>query len=308
MRECKRILCPLDFSDASSHAIEQAIAIAGWCKARITALHVYSPALAPAFLQLPDGVGADDDLRRLHDETAACLRAATEAGIGVDVVIDVGPPAGCILDRAAALSADLIVMGTHGASGFQHLVLGSVTEKVLRKARCAVLTVPPKARATSTLPFTQLLCPVDFSDASLAALEMARSLARESAAALTVLHVIEWPWREPPAPFAAELPPAQAAALAEYRRYVEASATARLEGLIQEVAGDRSAPVPRLRHGKSYVEILRLAAEERADLIIMGVHGRNALDTLFGSTTNQIVRQATCPVLTLRQSAEGSPS
>jgi nucleotide-binding universal stress UspA family protein len=49
MRECKRILCPLDFSDASSHAIEQAIAIAGWCKARTTALHVYSPALPRAW-------------------------------------------------------------------------------------------------------------------------------------------------------------------------------------------------------------------------------------------------------------------
>ena len=78
---------------------------------------------------------------------------------------------------------------------------------------------------------------------------------------------------------------------------------------MQKVAADRSAPVPRLRHGKSYVEILRLAAEEHADLIIMGVHGRSALDRLFGSTTNQVVRQATCPVLTLRQSAiEGSPS
>ena len=61
-------------------------------------------------------------------------------------------------------------------------------------------------------------------------------------------------------------------------------------------------PVPRLRHGKSYVEILRVASEQRADLIVMGVHGRNGLDmALFGSTTNQVVRQATCPVLTLRQ-------
>ena len=303
MREFKRILCPVDFSDASAHAIDQAIALAGWCKASITALHVHTPAYLPvAGLGVLEGFTSDVEGLRARDRTAAYFRNATAAGIGVDVVVDIGPPAKRILDRAAELAADVIVMGTHGASGFQHLVLGSVTEKVLRKAPCAVLTVPPRARATSRLPFTRLLCPVDFSDASLAALQMARSLARESSSALTVLHVIEWPWSEPPAPVTPDLPPAQAGALVEYHRYVETSAMARLRGVIQEAVVDRSAPQPRLRYGKPYVEILRVAAEEGADLIVIGVHGRNLLDmTVFGSTTNQVVRQATCPVLTLRQ-------
>jgi nucleotide-binding universal stress UspA family protein len=300
MREIKSILCPVDFSDVSAHAIDQAIALAGWYKARITALHVHLPPYTPLpGLWVEEGLEAD--LARLRTDTAARFQAATDAGIGVDVVVDIGQPASHILDRAVALSADVIVMGTHGASGFQHLILGSVTEKVLRKAPCAVLTVPPRARTTST-PFTRVLCPVDFSAPSLAALQMARSLASESASALTVLHVIEWPWREPPPPSAAELPPALAEALAEFRRYVETSAMARLEDLIQEHTADRLAPVPCLRHGKSYVEILRTAAQERADLIVMGVHGRNVLDmTLFGSTTNHVVHEAACPVLTLRQ-------
>ena len=177
MREIKRILCPVDFSDASAHAIDQAIALAGWCKARITALHVHAPATV-ALAGLPVLEGLDADLSRVRDETAARFRAATDAGIGVDVLVDVGEPAGRILDRADALSADVIVMGTHGASGFQHLVLGSVTEKVLRKARCAVLTVPPHARATST--FTRVLCPLDFSDPSLAAFQAAWPLAKAS--------------------------------------------------------------------------------------------------------------------------------
>jgi nucleotide-binding universal stress UspA family protein len=301
MREIKRILCPIDFSETSAHAIDLALAVARWSKANITALHVHTPAFMPR-PGLPGREGLAADLSRLRDETAACFRGATDTGVVVDVVVDVGQPASRILECAAALAADVVVIGTHGTSGFEHLVLGSVTERVLRKAACAVLTVPPRARATSTLPFTRLLCPVDFSAPSLAALQLARSLANESGSALTVLHVIEWPWREPPAPFAAELPPAQAEALAEYRRYVETSAMARLEGLMQEGAADRAAPVPRLSHGRSYVEILRAAADERADLIVMGVHGRNILDmTVFGSTTNHVVRQATCPVLTLRR-------
>lgn len=302
MREIKRILCPVDFSDVSRHAIEQATALAGWCKARITALHVHTPVYVPLpGLPILEGLEAGADLSRLSDETAACFGAATDAGIGVDVVVDVGTPASCIIDRAAAVSADVIVMGTHGASGFQHLLLGSVAEHVLRKATCAVLTVPPRVRATSTLPFAHVLCPVDFSDQSLAAFQAALSLAKASGAALTVLHVIEWPWEEPPAPAARDLPPAQAAALGEFRRYVETSAVIRLDGLIAGAAR-HPPPTSAVAHGRPYVEILRIAEQKRADLIVMGVHGRNVLDmTLFGSTTNQVVRQATCPVLTLRQ-------
>jgi nucleotide-binding universal stress UspA family protein len=298
MREIKRILCPTDFSGASAHAIDQAIALAARRKARITALHVYTPT-SIALPGLPVLEGLDADLSRMQDETAARFRAATDAGIGVDVLIDVGEPARRILDRADALAADMIVMGTHGTSGFQHLMLGSVTEKVLRKASCAVLTVPPHARATST--FVRVLCPLDFSDPSLAACQAALSLTQASHGALMLLHVIEWPWQEPPAPAAHDLPPAQAAALAEFRRYLETSALMRLETLIAGAALDPP-PIPQIVHGKPYVEILRVAALDGADLIVMGVHGRNVFDmALFGSTTNQVVRQATCPVLTLRQ-------
>jgi nucleotide-binding universal stress UspA family protein len=194
------------------------------------------------------------------------------------------------------------VMGTHGTSGFEHLLLGSVTERVLRKAPCPVLTVPPRAQATSQLPFRRVLCAVDFSDSSLAALDLAFSLAQEAEAALTLLHVIEWPWTEPPPPRLADLPPEQAAALAEYRRYLVKSASDRLNALVPDSVRDRCQPASRIAHGKSYAEILRVASADGADLIVMGIHGRNAVDLmLFGSTTNQVVRRATCPVLTLRR-------
>ena len=303
--DIKCILCPIDFSDASMHAVDQAVVIAGWYKARIAALHVCSPMLASVpGLGIPGPGEAIDDTEteRLRNEAAAHCGAATTAGIGLDILIERGQPASHILDRANSLPADLIVMGTHGISGFEHLILGSVTEKVLRKATCPVLTVPPRARATSRLPFKQLLCAVDFSDSSVTALEYAFSLARESDAGLTILHVLEWPWEEPPAPVLEELPVAQGSALAEYRRYCEKSATVRLESLVPEAVRASRPPVTRLRNGKPYVEILRVAAEDSADLIVIGVRGRNPLDLgLFGSTANQVVRRATCPVLTLRR-------
>jgi nucleotide-binding universal stress UspA family protein len=301
----KQILCPTDFSDASAHAIDQAVVVAGWYQAHITALHVWSPVRVVVHgVAVASGARSmeEPELERLLRETDQQCRAATAAGMAVDSLVEIGQPARCILDRAAGLPADLIVMGTHGAGGFQHLVLGSVTEKVLRQATCPVLTVPPRAQATSQLPFTRLLCAVDFSDVSLAALEYAFSLAQEADAALTILHVLEWPWEEPPPPKLADLPFEQGLALAEYRRYCEVSATARLESLVPASMRGSHPPVTRLRNGKPYVQILHVAADEGTDLIVIGVRGHHPLDVaLFGSTTNQVVRRATCPVLTLQR-------
>ena len=298
-----RILCPVDFSDASRHAIEQAAAIAGWYRAGLTALHVYVPPYAPV-PDLPAVTGriAESELQRIRDEMATFCEAARQAGTSLDIVIDVGHAATAILKRAESVPADLLVIGTHGASGFEHLVLGSVTEKVLRKAPCPVLTVPPRAHVTSRVPFTRILCAIDFSDWSLAALNLAASLAEESKAALDVVHVLEWPWSEPPAPLFDELPREQAAALIEFRRYLVTTAGKRLESLVSDRVGSRCAVNVHVVHGRPYMQILRTAADVKADVIVLGVHGRNPVDlTLFGSTTNHVVRGASCPVLTLRR-------
>jgi nucleotide-binding universal stress UspA family protein len=237
------------------------------------------------------------ELESVRAELASRFHKAAAAGIAVDYVVDAGSPVARVLDRAQNLPADLVVMGTHGASGFEHLVLGSVTEKVLRRSRSPVLTVPPRVPRASELPFKHVLCAVDFSESSLAAVRYAGSLAEESGATLTLLHVLEWPWEEPPPPALEELPPEQAAALGEFRRYSEATARAQLESL---VPARGSAVAVRVENGKPYVQVLRVANEGRADLVVIGVRGRHSLDmTLFGSTANHVVRLATCPVLTL---------
>ena len=300
-----RVLCPTDLSEASAHAAEWAVAVAGHYKAAITALHVVSPILiaVPGLATSIRGESIEDsETDRLRRNVAAQFGGASTDKGPFDVVIDFGQPATRILEHAASLPADLIVMGTHGTSGFEHLVLGSVTEKVLRKASCPVLTVPPRAQATSRLPFRRVVCAIDFSDSSLGALQFAVSLVQESDAALTLLHVLEWPWEEPPPPTIEELPFEQGFALTEFRRYCEQSAQKRLESLVPDLLRVSHGLVARLRSGKPYVQILHVAAEEKSDLIVIGVHGRNPLDlALFGSTTNQVVRRATCPVLTLRR-------
>lgn len=297
MRSIRQILCPIDLSDASRHALDHACVLAQWYKAKVTVLHVCNPIVPSADFAV---IGATTpviltDVERQDAREQVIKFIGGEHMAGMDVLIDSGHAANAILARASALPADLIVIGTHGLGGFEHFLLGSVTEKVLRKAACPVLTVPPRARTTSRLPFRRLLCPVDFSEPSLAALELARSFAQEGDAVLTILHVFEHSADEEPLANRPIVAP-------EYLRDVEAEFTARLHALVPQDIGDSGRPQVRTSHGKPYREILSIATEDHADLIVMGVHGRNALDLmLFGSTTNQVVRRATCPVLTLRR-------
>jgi nucleotide-binding universal stress UspA family protein len=296
MRDVKKILCPVDLSDVSRHTIAHAALLARWYKARIAALHVCNPVTIPAtdFAR----VGADvpgltaEELKDAREQVAACFSSITD--VDIDLFVQTGQPAKQILAAATSLSADMIVIGTHGAGGFEHLLLGSVAEKVLRRSPCPVLTVPPQSRTTSTLPFKRILCPIDFSDSSLAALEFAFSLAQEGDADLTMLHVFEWP---------EGLLMTGPIVSPEYRQSLESDASTRLENLVPAAVRDYCRPSIRFRDGKAHREILGVATDERCDLIIMGVHGRNVLDLmLFGSTTNQVIRHATCPVLTLKAS------
>jgi len=297
VREIRRILCPVDLSDGSRHSVRHAALLARWYDAKISALHVWNPRVVAsadfAFVgTAPSAMLASKELNDVRRQIVGCLGAG--GALDVEVLIHGGQPPNQILETAAALPADMIVIGTYGAGGFEHLMLGSVTEKVLRQATCAVLTVPPHARGASRLPYRRVLCHVDFSESSLAALEFAFSLAQESDAELTILHVFEWPADGDPLVNRSFSAP-------EYLRERECDGPIRLEALVPEATRDWCRPTTRIAHGKPYRVILGVAIEDSADLIVMGVHG-NALDLmLFGSTTNQVVRRATCPVLTLRR-------
>jgi nucleotide-binding universal stress UspA family protein len=291
----RRILCPTDFSDISSHALAHAVVVARWYDAEIAALHAENPAIvlnaiAPVPPDAVDAIVSAYHPERSERRLRAWLAPAETAGVRTRVIAEQGIAARCILAHARTLPADLIVIGTHGESGFERLMLGSVTEKVLRKAACPVMTVPPNAPGTSALPFRHVLCPMDFSDWSLSALEYAFSLAQEADARVTLLHVGEWPVDDATA--------ARVFETSEWR----ADATRRMASLVPAEVRNWCTPDIRLACGKPYQRILEIAGAEQVDLIVMGVRGRNPIDVLlFGSTTNHVVRHAACPVLTLRR-------
>ena len=292
MLHIDHILCPIDFSDFSRHAIDHALAIAHCYNARITGVHVLPPIPYSDPMYVQPFVFTPDDIERV--QTAAAKFVAEETGRAtIDTVVRQGYVADQIVAEARTADADMIVMGTHGRSGFDRLVLGSVTERVLRKAPCPVLTVPKKAGdvvPTASCLFANVLCAVDFSPASMNALNYALSLATRASARLTVMHVLE------PGTIAE---PATIGALEPVNREPMASGAARkrIRETLIDLGASNFADVVAI--GKPYREILRVAAEQHSDVIAIGAHSEPLGALAFGSTTNHVVRAAECPVLTL---------
>jgi nucleotide-binding universal stress UspA family protein len=143
----KRICCGVDFSDASRAAMETAADLARRMGAELVLLHAYP---IPGFT-FPDGsvVASPAMMQELAEGAERHLQAwrrdAEALGIsGVKAEKAVGEPAREIVEYARGHAVDLLVLGTHGRSALEHALLGSVAERVVRKAPCAVLTVRPR--------------------------------------------------------------------------------------------------------------------------------------------------------------------
>jgi nucleotide-binding universal stress UspA family protein len=291
----QRILCPIDLSEASAQSLDYAMALAGWYESRVTILHIIDASVAS---RLPDGPNVApviaDDVRRFCEPWMKSVST-------VEIVVDVGDAAREIASRAERLPADFLVLGTHGRTGFERLWLGSVSEKVLRKVQCPVLTVSPNATTVAKGPvFKTVLCAIDFSDSSLRALEYALSLAEENLSRLILLHVVE------PLAELGLKDESAAFAVPEYEQLVAEDAAKRLAALIPEEASAWCQPQAMVAKGKPHREILRVAHETSCELIVMGVHGRGAIDlALFGSTTHHVIRSGHALVLTLRAGGAG---
>jgi universal stress protein A len=175
---------------------------------------------------------------------------------------------------------------------------------VLRKAGCPVLTVPrrhPDAVPATPVLFKRILCPVDFSDCSMHALSYAMSLAQEANAHLSIVHVMAYDLADTPDMYDTMITDDRLS-LAAYRRRREDEARERLKESVPETVATYCSVETVMARGKAGREILRIAGEQQSDLIVIGVQGRGAADLMvFGSTTNQVVRGAICPVLTLRR-------
>ena len=305
MVKVNRILCPVDLSDCSRAALQHALALARWYEAKVTVLHVFRPvpvvdtaaAALGAGLYAPPIALPEVDCAAIERRVAEFVTSTPGAG-GVTVHVCEGTNIREeILRQADEGGADLLVVGSHGLTGVTRLVLGSTAENVLRHALMPVLIVPAHAgpARAAGIPFTRIVCAVDFEADSYRALRYAFDLAQESDAQLTLLHAVE-------------MPAVHVGAedltydLESARQAVIRNARERLEALVPEAARAYCTVHAEVAEGQAHHAILRLAADAGADLIIMGVRSRDAFNVaVFGSHTQAVVRAAPCPVLTVHQ-------
>ncbi|HEY7698275.1 MAG TPA: universal stress protein [Vicinamibacteria bacterium] len=299
MIRLERILCPTDFSKFAFRAADYAVALARHYDSEVHFLHVIPSALIhpEQYPYVAEAVPLAPEFRQRALERLDAFVALSKAeGVRTRFSVAEGAPVSVILDSANADRSSLICLGTHGREGVERLVLGSVAEKVLRKSRCPVLTVsePGDERAPKEAVFKNILCAVDFATLSLKAVEYCLSLAQEAGGRLTLFNAVEW--------FPDEPTWVGSPNVSDYRTEMEEQVRTRLQEVVPREAREWCDVTVVVRSGKAYRELLAVAAEQKADLIAMGVRGRNPLDImLFGSTTQHVVRHAQCPVLTISE-------
>ncbi|HEY5545123.1 MAG TPA: universal stress protein [Gemmatimonadaceae bacterium] len=290
-RDIRHILCPVDFSELAHRALDHAAAMALWYKAPLTVLHVFANVpldLAPAVPHPADRGQREAELERFVEHVPPEVVLNQVIREARDIRAE-------ILAQVEALETDFLVMGSHGRSGFKRQVLGSVAETIMRTAPCPVMIVPrqaPDAVPGTPVRFSRILCPTDFSESSIRALQYAVDIAQKAGARLTLLHAIEVPPEFRENRMAADFDVDRARAAAEAR------CMERLRAAIPSPVRTNDEVETVVVEGPAYREVLRQAAAQAIDLIVMGVHGRGAVDLLvFGSNTQQVVRAAHCPVL-----------
>ena len=269
----ERILFPTDGSAGATATLEHAMDLAADHDAGVHVLTVDEDGGDPPGREVLE-LAAD----RVHDR-----------GLEVETTLRDGRPYREILDIAEKTAVDLIVMPTHGRTGLERLLMGSVTAKVMRLADLPVLTACPDAELR--YPYRRVLVPTDGSQCAQAALEVAVGLAEGADVPLSILSVVETQGANANIHPSAERDRRQI--LAE--RAIE-SAASNVDGRVPEVstAVVRGRSIPKAIHEH--------AAAQRADLIALGTHGRTGLDRyLFGGVTEKLVRTADVPVLTVRE-------
>ena len=286
----KNILFLTDFSEPSCDALPIATAIARAYGSTVHAVHVLVPSSSAYMAPEMAPVLLDDE-----EELAAVEMERVEAQL-------MGLPRETIIERGSSLwevaarllkerEIDLIVMGTHGRTGFKKALLGSSAEEVFRRSRVPVLMNGPATRtgAHNGGRFSCVLFATDFNTVSSVAAPYAVSLAQENQARLVLLHVLPVP-----KPGKSNKP----------RELSVAEAMHRLEELVPREADLWCRPGALVEHGDPAAQILAVAKQHGADLIVLGVRGVDALAHITARVQRDIaydvVAHAPCPVLTVR--------
>ncbi len=279
----RRVLLPTDLSASADRALKQAVELAVQHRAKIDILHVVTfEHLDPS----KEEKALDDYMARVEKEVFEDLATRSEAiktrGLAVEtVVVRRMYPVEAILERIRESEPDVVVMGTHGRSGLARLLLGSVTARIVLEAPCPVLTVASDAAvAEGDRGLSSILVPVDFSEISKRAVEVAKSLLAPSGR-LILQHVVSSPVH----------PSLYAGGVGKLLpQYTELSSL--IGRKLSELYPGPSEIV--VTEGSVVEEILEAARSRKVQWIAMGTRG------VLGSVTERVLGRAKVPVLAVK--------
>jgi nucleotide-binding universal stress UspA family protein len=298
-----RILCPFDFSGPSMTALRYASSLARHFGSKLLIRHV---ADIPASLLLagaePGAItGWRQQLPQLKHDIEAFVEEAGIQGNETEVMVCEGPILDLLVRMISQERIDLTVMGTHGHKGFNRLVLGSVTEGVIHHVSCPVLVVGKpelgfvQPEQPASVKLQTILFATDFSPRSDRALAYALKWACEWAAKLIVLHTVP------------ELPPGTAGMLGvlpEYNPYFDrqlSMAWEQMRDVVPHSIAARCEVSYEVRHGDPRHEIISVAEQRKADLIVLGARGAGGAASLWGSVSSAVVRSGRFPSMVVRE-------
>lgn len=286
------ILVPTDGSDPAKRAAEHAASLATAIEATIHVLHVIDLQAAAG----PFSAGGVDEefLERLEADGEDAIdqieEVATDRGVAsIETEIRQGKPTETIVEYAEAEGMDAIAMGTHGRTGIEHYVTGSVTEHVVRFADVPVLTARATEASQMADGYDEVLLPTDGSEYAAVAYDHGIAVAEALGARVHAVNVVN----------STDLsaPPAASPSDEVHDEFQTAGeeATATIASMAEDAGLEA---VTAVREGAPPSTILEYAAEQDVDLIAMGTAGRTGPNRyLLGSTTERIIRHADVPVL-----------
>lgn len=294
-----RILLATDGSRWAKKAEAYACALAASWGATLTVMNVleFPPGLNPEYPV--NRVYLGELMKQATKGLAEVQARAAYRGIPVHTRIATGIPSEEVLAAAEAEDTDLIVVGTRGKTGLEHVVLGSTAERIIRTAPCPVLAVRPEGSAVEgqeagecqAVALDRILVPVDFSDCSLDALEYAAVVGQRAQASVRLLHVLD------PVSYGLDFTLPHTAK----REQAHEAAAARLKDLVSALTAAGLTADFELRGGLPSDSILEAVRSYPADLVVMGTHGRRGLSHAFcGSVAESVLRRGQSPVLTVR--------
>ncbi|MDP2645598.1 MAG: universal stress protein [Desulfobacterales bacterium] len=296
----KRIVCAIDFSDVSRRILSYGIILAREFKAALYVCHVIDlpPAGIYGEIYIESLVDTLEQVKKIKDYAHKQIgQLIGKQEIKWEPVVLVGSTAEEISRMVEEKGIDLVIAATHGRAKLKRLILGSVTERLLRTLTCPLLVVE-SSEAPVTLPsepgvsFRKILVGYDFSSNSDMALQYGLSLAQEFQSELHLVHVIE--------PVLDKSLKQKEKEEEEIRRSLYDGLKARMEKMVPEEAPNWCSLKIELISGKPHEELIHYALTRQMGLIVLGIRGRGLLETLLlGSTTDRVVRRAPCPVLSV---------